>query len=61
VAPRVVLLEGVPVGWVAGNQSLALEGLRPGRYAVRWVSPLGEIDSGDGVASAPGVVTLAAP
>ncbi len=61
VAPRVVLLEGVPVGWVAGNQSLALEGLRPGRYAVRWVSPLGELDSGDGVASAPGVVTLAAP
>ena len=61
VAPRVVLLEGVPVGWVAGNQSLALEGLRPGRYAVRWVSPLGELDSGDGVAAAPGVVTLPAP
>jgi len=61
VAPRVALLEGVPVGWVAGNQSLALEGLRPGRYAVRWVSPLGELDSGDGVAAAPGVVTLPAP
>jgi hypothetical protein len=61
VSPRVVLLEGVPVGWVAGNQSLALEGLRPGRYAVRWVSPLGELDSGDGVAAAPGVVTLPSP
>lgn len=61
LAPRVALVEGVPVGWVAGNQSLALEGLRPGRYAVRWVSPLGELDSGDGVATAPGVVSLQAP
>lgn len=58
VAPRVVLIEGVPAGWIAGNQSLALEGLRPGRYALRWLSPLGELDSGDGVAAAPGVVSL---
>jgi hypothetical protein len=60
LAPRIALVEGVPVGWVAGNQSLALEGLRPGRYAVRWVSPLGELDSGDSVTSAPGVVSLQA-
>lgn len=60
VAPRVALIEGVPVGWIAGNQSLSLEGLRPGRYAIRWLSPLGELDSGDGVAAAPGVVAMRA-
>ena len=58
LAPRIALVEGVPVGWVAGNQSLALEGLRAGRYAVRWVSPLGELDSGDSVTTAPSVVSL---
>ena len=58
VAPRVVLIEGVPAGWIAGNQSLALDGLRAGRYALRWLSPLGELDSGDGVAATPGVVSL---
>lgn len=60
LSPRLALVEGVPVGWVAGNQSLAVEGLRAGRYAVRWVSPLGELDSGDSVATAPGVVSLQA-
>ena len=58
LAPRIALLEGIPVGLLGGNQSLALEGLRPGRYAIRWLSPLGELDSGDGVAEVPGVVTV---